>query len=120
MITGLIIIVLDKSKQIGILKALGATNRQLRQTFLQIAARLILRGIFWGNAIALVLSLAQCQFKIIKLNPANYFTDSVPIHFDLPLWVTINVGTLIVILLMVLVPASLVSRIHPAESMRMD
>lgn len=120
MITGLIIIVLDKSKQIGILKALGVTNRQLRQTFLQIAARLILRGIFWGNAIALVLSLAQCQFKIIKLNPANYFTDSVPIHFDLPLWVTINVGTLIVILLMVLVPASLVSRIHPAESMRMD
>ena len=120
MITGLIIIVLDKSKQIGILKALGATNRQLRQTFLQIADRLILRGIFWGNAIALVLSLAQCQFKIIKLNPANYFTDSVPIHFDLPLWVAINVGTLIVILLMVLVPASLVSRIHPAESMRMD
>ena len=120
MITGLIIIVLDKSKQIGILKALGATNRQLRQTFLQIAARLILRGIFWGNAIALVLSLAQRQFKLIKLNPANYFTDSVPIHFDLPLWVTINVGTLIVILLMVLVPASLVSRIHPAASMRMD
>ena len=120
MITGLIIIVLDKSKQIGILNALGATNRQLRQTFLQIAARLILRGIFWGNAIALVLSLAQRHFKIIKLNPANYFTDSVPIHFDLPLWVAINVGTLIVILLMVLVPASLVSRIHPAESMRMD
>lgn len=120
MITGLIIIVLDKSKQIGILKALGATNRQLRQTFLQIAARLILRGIFWGNAIALVLSLAQRHFKIIKLNPANYFTDSVPIHFDLPLWVAINVGTLIAILLMVLVPASLVSRIHPAESMRMD
>ena len=120
MITGLIIIVLDKSKQIGILKALGATNRQLRQTFLQIAARLILRGIFWGNVIALVLSLAQRHFKIIKLNPANYFTDSVPIHFDLPLWVAINVGTLIVILLMVLVPASLVSRIHPAESMRMD
>ena len=120
MITGLIIIVLDKSKQIGILKALGATNRQLRQTFLQIAARLILRGIFWGNAIALVLSLAQRHFKIIKLNPANYFTDSVPIHFDLPLWIAINVGTLIVILLMVLVSASLVSRIHPAESMRMD
>ena len=120
MITGLIIIVLDKSKQIGILKALGATNRQLRQTFLQIAARLILRGIFWGNAIALALSLAQRHFKIIKLNPANYFTDSVPIHFDLPLWIAINVGTLIVILLMVLVPASLVSRIHPAESMRMD
>ena len=120
MITGLIIIVLDKSKQIGILKALGASNSQLRKTFLLIAARLILRGIFWGNAIALVLSLAQRQFKLIKLNPANYFTDSVPIHFDLPLWLAINGGTLVVILLMVLVPAGLVSRIHPAESMRMD
>ncbi len=120
MITGLIIIVLDKSKQIGILKALGASNSQLRKTFLLIAARLILRGIFWGNAIALVLSLAQRQFKLIKLNPANYFTDSVPIHFDLPLWLAINAGTLVVILLMVLVPAGLVSRIHPAESMRMD
>ena len=120
MITGLIIIVLDKSKQIGILKALGASNSQLRKTFLLIAARLILRGIFWGNAIALVLSLAQRQFKLIKLNPANYFTDSVPIHFDLPLWLTINAGTLVVILLMVLVPAGLVSRIHPAESMRID
>lgn len=120
MITGLIIIVLDKSKQIGILKALGASNSQLRKTFLLIAARLILRGIFWGNAIALVLSLAQRQFKLIKLNPANYFTDSVPIHFDLPLWSAINVGTLVVILLMVLVPADLVSRIHPAESMRID
>lgn len=120
MITGLIIIVLDKSKQIGILKALGASNSQLRKTFLLIVARLILRGIFWGNAIALVLSLAQRQFKLIKLNPANYFTDSVPIHFDLPLWLAINAGTLVVILLMVLVPAGLVSRIHPAESMRMD
>ena len=120
MITGLIIIVLDKSKQIGILKALGTSNSQLRKTFLLIAARLILRGIFWGNAIALVLSLAQRQFKLIKLNPANYFTDSVPIHFDLPLWLAINAGTLVVILLMVLVPAGLVSRIHPAESMRMD
>ena len=120
MITGLIIIVLDKSRQIGILKALGATNSQLRQTFLLIALRLILRGILWGNLLALTLSLVQRHYKVIKLNPANYFTDAVPIHFDLGLWLGINVGTLLVILLMVIVPASLVSRIHPAESMRID
>lgn len=120
MITGLIIIVLDKSRQIGILKALGATNSQLRQTFLLIAARLILKGVFWGNLLALTLSLLQRHYKVIKLNPANYFTDAVPIHFDLGLWLGINVGTLLVILLMVIVPASLVSRIHPAESMRID
>ena len=120
MITGLIIIVLDKSRQIGILKALGATNSQLRQTFLFIAARLILKGVLWGNLLALTLSLVQRHYKVIKLNPANYFTDAVPIHFDLGLWLGINVGTLLVILLMVIVPASLVSRIHPAESMRID
>ena len=120
MITGLIIIVLDKSRQIGILKALGATNSQLRQTFLLIAARLILKGVLWGNLLALTLSLLQRHYKVIKLNPANYFTDAVPIHFDLGLWLGINVGTLVVILLMVIVPASLVSRIHPAESMRID
>ena len=120
MITGLIIIVLDKSRQIGILKALGATNSQLRQTFLLIAARLILKGVLWGNLLALTLSLVQRHYKVIKLNPANYFTDAVPIHFDLGLWLGINVGTLLVILLMVIVPASLVSRIHPAESMRID
>ena len=120
MITGLIIIVLDKSRQIGILKALGATNSQLRQTFLLIAARLILKGVLWGNLLALTLSLMQRHYKVIKLNPANYFTDAVPIHFDLGLWLGINVGTLLVILLMVIVPASLVSRIHPAESMRID
>ena len=120
MITGLIIIVLDKSRQIGILKALGATNSQLRQTFLLIAARLILKGVLWGNLLALTLSLVQRHYKVIKLNPANYFTDAVPIHFDLGLWLGINVGTQLVILLMVIVPASLVSRIHPAESMRID
>ena len=120
MITGLIIIVLDKSRQIGILKALGATNSQLRQTFLLIAAHLILKGVLWGNLLALTLSLVQRHYKVIKLNPANYFTDAVPIHFDLGLWLGINVGTLLVILLMVIVPASLVSRIHPAESMRID
>ena len=120
MITGLIIIVLDKSRQIGILKALGATNSQLRQTFLLIAAHLILKGVLWGNLLALTLSLVQRHYKVIKLNPANYFTDAVPIHFDLALWLGINVGTLVVILLMVIVPASLVSRIHPAERMRID
>ena len=74
----------------------------------------------WGNVLALILCLLQKQFKIIHLNPANYFMSSVPIHFDLLSWIGINLGTLLLILLMVLVPAGLVSRIRPAESMRID
>lgn len=120
MITGLIIVVLDKSKQIGILKALGASNLLLRRAFTMIALRLILRGLLWGNGLALLLCLVQKYGKVIRLNPANYFTDAVPIHLDLGFWIGINIGTLIIILLMILVPAGLVSRIHPAESMRID
>ena len=120
MITGLIILVLDKSRQIGILKALGATNSLLRKVFLLLSGHLILRGMIWGNVLALILCLLQKQFKIIHLNPANYFMSSVPIHFDLLAWIGINLGTLLLILLMVLVPAGLVSRIRPAESMRID
>ena len=71
MITGLIILVLDKSRQIGILKALGATNSLLRKVFLLLSGHLILRGMIWGNVLALILCLLQKQFKIIHLNPAN-------------------------------------------------
>lgn len=120
MITGLIILVLDKSKQIGILKALGATDGLLRRTFLLLAGRLILRGMLWGNLLALGLGLAQQHFKIIRLNPASYFMSSVPIHFDPWAWVGINAGTLLLILIMILVPTGIVSRIRPAESMRID
>ena len=120
MITGLIILVLDKSKQIGILKALGATDGLLRRTFLLLAGRLILRGMLWGNLLALVLGLVQQHFRLIRLNPANYFMSSVPIHFDPWAWVGINAGTLLLILIMILVPTGIVSRIRPAESMRID
>ena len=120
MITGLIILVLDKSKQIGILKALGATDGLLRRTFLLLAGRLILRGMLWGNLLALALGLVQQHFRLIRLNPANYFMSSVPIHFDPWAWVGINAGTLLLILIMILVPTGIVSRIRPAESMRID
>jgi len=120
MITGLIILVLDKSKQIGILKALGATDGLLRRTFLLLAGRLILQGMLWGNLLALALGLVQQHFRLIRLNPANYFMSSVPIHFDPWAWVGINAGTLLLILIMILVPTGIVSRIRPAESMRID
>lgn len=120
MITGLVILVLDKSRQIGILKALGSKDSTLRLSLLLLSGRIIVKGLFWGNLLALSLCLLQQHYRIIRLNPANYFTDAVPIQLDLLLWLGINLGTLVLILAMILIPTRLVGRIRPAESMRID
>ena len=120
MITGLVILVLDKSRQIGILKALGSKDSTLRLSLLLLSGRIIVKGLFWGNLLALSLCLLQQHYHIIRLNPANYFTDAVPIQLDLLLWLGINLGTLVLILAMILIPTRLVGRIRPAESMRID
>ena len=120
MITGLVILVLDKSRQIGILKALGSKDSTLRLSLLLLSGRIIVKGLFWGNLLALSLCLLQQYYRIIRLNPANYFTDAVPIQLDLLLWLGINLGTLVLILAMILIPTRLVGRIRPAESMRID
>ena len=120
MITGLVILVLDKSRQIGILKALGSKDSTLRLSLLLLSGRIIIKGLFWGNLLALSLCLLQQHYRIIRLNPANYFTDAVPIQLDLLLWLGINLGTLVLILAMILIPTRLVGRIRPAESMRID
>jgi len=120
MITGLVILVLDKSRQIGILKALGSKDSTLRLSLLLLSGRIIVKGLFWGNLLALSLCLLQQHYRIIRLNPANYFTDAVPIQLDLLLWLGINLGTLLLILAMILIPTRLVGRIRPAESMRID
>ena len=120
MITGLVILVLDKSRQIGILKALGSKDSTLRLSLLLLSGRIIIKGLFWGNLLALSLCLLQQHYRIIRLNPANYFTDAVSIQIDLLLWLGINLGTLVLILAMILIPTRLVGRIRPAESMRID
>lgn len=120
MITGLIIIVLDKRQQIGLLKALGTTDVQLRKIFALVAARLLVRSLLWGNLIALGLCLVQKYTKVIHLDPKNYMMDAVPIALDPLAWLGINVGALVLILLAVLLPTMIISRISPAEVMRME
>lgn len=120
MITGLIIVVLDKTRQIGILKALGASNTLLRQLFTSVAARLLLRALAWGNLIAIAICLIQQYAKPIRLDPANYFMDAVPVSIDPLIWLGINVGALLAILLAILLPTMIISRIKAAEVMRID
>lgn len=120
MITGLIIVVLDKTRQIGILKAIGADDLQIRRVFVWIAMRLILYGMLWGNALALLLVGVQKFWRIVPLDPRNYFMDAVPVVLDLPLWLGVNVGVFVLILLAILAPTYIISQIKPADIMRID
>lgn len=120
MIAGLVILVLDKVNMIAVFKAIGATNRSIRFIFIRLSTLLILRGVFYGNIIALVLCAIQKYFKVIKLNREIYFMDYAPISFNLFLWILVNIGAVIVILLMILGPSRIISRISPSKTMRFE
>ncbi len=120
MISGLLIIILERTNMIGILKALGADNRSIRRIFLTFSVFLIGRGMLWGNLIGVSLCLVQSHFRLFKLDPATYYVDSVPIEFNIWLWLLLNVCTLIVAVLMLVGPSYLVTRIHPAKAIRFE
>ena len=120
MISGLLIIILERTNMIGILKAVGTHDYNIRKIFLYLSSFLILKGLFWGNIIALVICFAQKYLHIIKLNPEVYYTTYVPV--DINLWniLIINVGTLIVSLLMMIGPSYLIAKISPAKSIKFE
>ena len=120
MISGLLIIILERTNMIGILKALGDTNRSIRKIFLYFSAFIIGKGIVWGNLIGLTLCYIQNQWHIVKLDPVNYYIDSVPIYFNVWIWLILNISTLIVSMLILVGPSYLISRIHPAKSIRFE
>ena len=120
MISGLLIIILERTNMIGILKALGANNRSIREIFLYFSTFIIGKGMLWGNVIALAFCLSQKYFRWIKLDPANYYLDAVPIHFNVGLWLLLNVATLIISVAILIGPSYLILRIHPARSIRFE
>lgn len=120
MITGVIVIVLDKVRQIGILKSLGATDWQIRKVFLLIACQLMTISLLIGNVVAGVFCWLQSEFRLITLDPRNYFMDAVPITFDLFSWLGVNVLAGGIIILMLLLPTTITTHISPASVMRFD
>ena len=120
MVSGLLILILDKTSLIGTLKALGYRNVNLSKLFLYISLGLTGRGMLVGNALALLLGWLQYQFKIISLDPVAYYMDTVPIHFDLLYLMLLNVGVLVVSTLMLVVPTMLISRIRPIDAIRFE
>ena len=120
MISGLLIIIIERTNMIGILKALGANNFTIRKVFLWFSVFLIGKGMIWGNAIGLLFCVLQSQFHIFKLDPESYYVDSVPVSFNIGLFLLINMGTLFASVLMLLGPSYLITKINPASSMRYE
>ena len=120
MISGLLIIILDRTNMIGVLKALGANNTAIRKIFLTFSAFLIGKGMFWGNIAGLSLCLIQYLFEPIKLNPADYYVSTVPLEMNIGYFLLLNICTFIISLLMLIAPSYLISRIHPARSIRFE
>ena len=120
MISGLLIIILERTTMIGILKALGARNTMIRHLFLWFATFIIGRGLIIGNIIGLGACFLQQHFGIVKLDPATYYVNTVPIEFNVPLLILLNVATLLISVLVLIGPSYLISHIHPAKSMRYE
>lgn len=118
MVSGLLILILDKTSLIGLLKALGYKNVNLRKLFLYISVGLIGRGMLVGNCLALLIGWLQYQFRIIHLDPSTYNMDTVPVNFDILYIVLLNVGVVVVSTLMLIVPTMLISRINPIKAIR--
>jgi lipoprotein-releasing system permease protein len=120
MISGLLIIILDRTRMIGTLKALGTDNQSMSKIFLYQAGYIIGKGLLLGNLIGLSLAMLQDHFEIISLNPQSYFVDSVPIHISLFHLLLLNAGTLILTLLMMLIPSTLLTRLNPGKTIKFD
>ncbi|MCD8282593.1 MAG: ABC transporter permease [Prevotella sp.] len=120
MVSGLLIIILERTAMIGTLKALGARNSVIRKTFLWFGVFITGRGLLIGDAMAIVILLVQRVFGIIKLDAETYYVSRVPVDFNIPLFIIINVATLLVCTLVLLLPSFIVSNIKPAKAMRFE
>ena len=120
MVSGLLIIILERTQMIGILKALGMRNSTVRHTFLWFAVFIIGRGLILGNIIGLGLVLLQQYTGIIHLDPASYYVDTAPMELNIPIILLLNVATLLICVFVLIAPSYLVSHIHPARSMRYE
>lgn len=120
MISGLLIIILERTNMIGMLKTLGARNYSIRKTFLYVSSFLILKGMFYGNFIALAILLIQKYFGIIKLDPDKYYMSEVPVDINIIYILLLNIGTLFFSILAMIGPSYLIAKISPSKSIRFE
>lgn len=120
MVVALLVLILERTQMIGILKSVGANNWSIRKIFLYNAAYLIGRGLLWGNIIGIGLLLLQKYFGIIKLNPESYYVNVAPVDINLFYILALNIGTVAICLLVLLIPSYIITKITPSKSIRFD
>lgn len=120
MISGLLIIILERTQMIGTLKALGAPNKTVRHTFLWFATFIIGRGLIAGNILGIGFTLLQQHTGLVRLDPQNYYVSTAPMELDLPIVLAINAATMLACIFVLIGPSHLISHIHPAKSMRYE
>lgn len=118
MITALLVLILERTPMIGILKSLGTSNLSIRKVFIYNAAYLIFIGLFWGNLIGICLLLIQQKFGIVGLNPETYYVSTAPVYINLKYILFLNVGTMVLCVVMLLIPSYVISKISPTKSIR--
>ena len=120
MITALLVLILERTQMIGILKALGSNNWSIRKVFLYNATYLIVLGLIWGNVIGLGLLFTQKYFGLFPLDPSVYYVSQAPVYLNLGHIVALNIGTFILCLLMLLVPSYIITKISPVKAIRFE
>ncbi len=120
MISGLLVLILERTNMIGILKALGTSNVNVRKIFLYMSGFLVLRGLLWGNLIGLAICFVQYYFHILKLDPSAYFLSTVPINFEWFYFLLLNIGTMLTVLVILLLPSYIIAKISPEKTIRFN
>jgi lipoprotein-releasing system permease protein len=120
MVTALLILIVERSNMIGMLKALGMKNRSIMKIFLNLAAFIVFRGLLLGNALAFGIGFLQQQFHLVKLSEKDYYVSSVPVNFQPFDFVLVNGACFAICLILLLLPANVVSKISPVKSIRFD
>lgn len=118
MMTTLLILILEKTNMIGILKSLGARNRDIRSIFIRHGVRILGRGLLWGNLIGIGVALLQDKLELIPMNESDYYLSTVPIELNIPFIIGLNVCTVVLVILSLWIPSNMISRIDPVKAIR--
>jgi lipoprotein-releasing system permease protein len=120
MITALLILILERTNMVGMLKALGMSNVNVRKIFFYISVKLLSRGLLWGNILGIGICLIQYYFGLVKLDSETYYVDEVAIDLNWLYYLLLNVGTTVVCLLMLFLPTLILTKITPIKTLRFD